>query len=314
MRTLTSLLAVAGCLALASPALAQDALKTAPADAFAMIHVDVQAVLGSQLFKDLAGPLQASPDYQEALKEMKAKGNFNPEKDLSAITIYVAEGAKGGKPVPTVVAHGTFDAKTIMAMGSKEAGMTQKTAGGVSYLLSAKDKMGLAITKNTAVMGSEAHLPKAIKGAGGNAKLASLAKGVKTGDAIWFTLNMPASMMAQLPSKDPNAKALRSARGSLSLANGGMGLSFMIGMADKAAAGNVTKLLNEQLSKAAGDPAAAQMGFADMIKKAKVVQKGNDIVLDLALGAPEIQKLKMLMGMMMMGMGGQKAAPGAPGK
>ncbi|MCA9543242.1 MAG: hypothetical protein KC613_02600, partial [Myxococcales bacterium] len=68
MFKLTSVLAVAAAMSFAAPALADD-LKSAPADAFAVVRVDVKAITGSALFKDLVTPFQNTPDYKKGMEE-----------------------------------------------------------------------------------------------------------------------------------------------------------------------------------------------------------------------------------------------------
>lgn len=309
MFKLTSVLAVAAAMSFAAPALADD-LKSAPADAFAVVRVDVKAITGSALFKDLVTPFQNTPDYKKGMEELQAKAGFDPFKDLSSVTIFLSPGKKGD-PAPVIIAEGTFKADKIIELAKKEK-LAEITDGGAKFLYNAQEDMGVAITNTRVVMANKKYMAKAVKGTGGQAKLAGLAGKVNQGDAVWFAVNLPAEMKKQM-GNNPMANDLQSLRGSLSLAGGGLGLAMAVGTATAKTAGTLAQMGQAQLAEAAKNPGLAQMGFADAINKASIKANGTDVAINVALSEAELGKAKAMIGMMMMAgaAAGAKAAPEA---
>lgn len=289
-------------------------LKLVPADTAGVLHVDLARFRSSSLYKDvLAGFIQA-PQIQSQMAVAKAQLGFDPINDIDSVTIIGGAKLVGGKEDALFIVAGKLDQGKLTKLASEAGGATQVEHAGVKYWATdPKEDMAIAFIDGKLALGRHALVKGAIEGKGPGATLAALLKEVNQGGDLFFAGAIPAEAGAALAAADPSLKDLKSVRGSIDFAKG---LSLNIAIA--ASAASATAIAGKMQTALKPDPAAApmmqQMGIAPMIEKLKVEAKGDTVVIGLDLTPEEVNRLKMLAGMLGMAMQAQqmKGAPPAP--
>ena len=91
----------------------------------------------------------------------------------------------------------------------------------------------------------------------------------------------------------------------------GLHVNFKAMSNTPAPAAMISQMINAQVKTAAQNPQAAM--FAGMINKLKVEAKGNNLTIDLPLNQTDVNQIKMMAGMLMMGLQGA-GKPKSPAK
>ncbi|MEZ4468439.1 MAG: hypothetical protein R3F60_21615 [bacterium] len=309
---------LAGALVLAglsTPAFAGGAdLKLVPSDSAGVVHVDLSRFRSSSLYKEvLAGFVQA-PQVQQQMQAAKAELGFDPINDLDSITIIGGAAMGPGNEDALIIVAGKIDQKKLVAMAEKDGGAKPAEYAGVKYWASTKNEdMAIAFIGDKVALGKHSLVKGAIDGKGPGADLAGLLKQVNQGGDLFFAGKIPAGAGGALAAADPMFKDLKSIRGSLDFAKG-MSVSVALTASPAAATAMAAKMQEGLKPDPASEPMMQQMGIAPIVQKLKVEAKGDTVMIGLDLTPEEVNRLKMLAGMLGMAMQAQqmKAEPAAP--
>jgi len=277
-------------LAGSAPALADksDDLSLLPVDSELVGGLDFQQLQSSQLWKQFVGPLMAKNDVQKQLNEFRVECGVDPSKVVTKL----AFGMKGlGNPHPdgVIVAHGVPKAKLVACydkmVKKKKPDVTITRDGDVLIVKQNGGSVAFSFIDNSTaliVVGSnatKAGIKRYAKGGSAlktSAAFVDLYKRTNTGDTLWMIINGTSKAFASMAALGFKPKAVY---GSLNVTKD-LNVDMRIQMKDGAAAGNLTKMLNQQVGPAAG-----------MLDKLTITADGKDVhVIVLLTDA----KLKML--------------------
>jgi len=200
-----------------SAARAAEANKYVPADAEAVVHVNVKQILGSPLAKKLLLPqIEKALKDNEQLQQLLTLVGLDPLKDVSGITISNA-GQKGDKVL--VVFHGKFNADKIntaaeaVAKDKKGDFKITKIGGKNVYESPAKDRTlysTLVDDRSLLVATNKDYIAAALDGKTGriNQALKSVVGGVDAKQSIWAALLVTDEIRKSLAQKDGPGAAI----------------------------------------------------------------------------------------------------------
>jgi len=300
----------------AGPAISADgksALKLAPKDTVLFVSVNFDRLKKSPLYKDAMAMAAANPDTKTALAKLKTEMGVDIEKDVSTISVALPTDFQKSEKF-LIVLEGNFDERKIIASAKKEGAKlkTAKHKGQKYYVIDGQG--GVAFMGKTVLVGTLETLKAAIaarKGGGGAKGLVKLVHGVDTGKDAWFVFNVPAAMRKEMAAGDPNAKDLKTLRGSLDLAKG-IGLSITMGLSNAAAAKNIGDQIKKQMATAGANPMMAGLGLGAALQRTQVEAKGGDLRVGLSLTPEEVTRIKALVSAGMAAQGGSMAPPPPP--
>jgi len=212
-----------GLAALTLKASAAETDKYVPADAEAVVHVNVKQILGSPLAKkSLLPQIEKAIKDNKQLQQVLTLVGLDPLKDVTGITITNA-GQKGDKVL--VVFHGKFNADKInttaeaVAKGKEDLKIT-KIGGKNVYESAAKDRpvYSTLVDENSLIVSTNKdYITAALEGKTGkiNRALKSVIGGVDAKQSIWVAALVTEDMRKALARTDgpgaevaPKLKAL----------------------------------------------------------------------------------------------------------
>jgi hypothetical protein len=200
-----------------SAARAAEANKYVPADAEAVIHVNVKQILGSPLAKKhLLPQIEKALKDNQQLQQVLTLVGLDPLKDINGITISNA-GQKGDKVL--VVFHGKFNADkintTAEAVAKDKKGDLKiiKIGGKNVYESAAKDRTvysTLVDGNSLLVSTNKDYIAAALGGKTGriNQALKSAAAGVDAKQSVWGALVVTDEIRKSLAQKDGPGAAI----------------------------------------------------------------------------------------------------------
>jgi len=252
---------LAGLVHTASPAFADKSsdLSLLPVDSELVGGLDFQQLQGSQLWKQFMGPLMAKNDIQKQMNEFRVECGVDPMKVVTKLSI----GLKGlGNPHPdgVIVAHGVPKAKLVACYDKmvKKKGKDQNVTRDGDVLIVKQNGGSVAfsfVDNSTAliVVGTQATkdgIKRYAKGGSAlktSAAFVDLYKKTNTSDTLWLIMNGSSKAFAQMAALGIKPKAVY---GSMNVTKD-LNIDLRVRMKDAAAAGNITKMMNQQLGPAA---------------------------------------------------------------
>ena len=305
-KTWLLLAAALAAMCLAGSARAVDADKMIPADAEAVVSVNVRQLLDSDLFKKYG-----KDDVEKGLQDDKAKKlldaiGLNPLKDIDSVLLTSAGGAE--KPKVLVVARGKFDVSKIQTAAenyakskpeelkiTKEGDLTIYEGKGdnkqtVYAHLVSDGKTLLAST-------DKSYLLDAIKNpsAGPSKELTTALGKVPGKESVWMAAVVTEAMKEQMAS-NPQTKnlagKLESITGSINVTSD-VALDLVIHTADAMAAGDVKKMLNQVkpiLTLMAQSNEDAAPIVQDLIDNLKITTDQSSVKVSLKVSEEVIEK------------------------
>lgn len=308
---------LAGALAfggLTQPALAGGAdLALLPSTGAFLVHIDMERMRGSAFYKEIVAPMLKTPNFVREMNEARTKLGFDPINDLNTFTMVVTPPGGFGAPEALMVMEGKVNKENMIAMAVKEAKAVKGEYNGVELWATAPggEDVGLAFVGGKALIGHQKMVREAIDGSKGkpaaNAQMLALTKTVNQTADLWFIGTVPESARAEMAKGNPAMGDVKTVRGSLDLSKG---LAVVISVGASASGAKAMADMIQAATKLdpQTEPMMAQMGLLPVIKKLKVEAKGDDLNVGLDLDTADVNRLKMLVGMVS-AMGGAGAPP-----
>lgn len=279
------------------------AMKMLPPGTTGVLQIDLAAMRGTTLYKELWKVVSSNPEFLKGKAEAQEKMGFDLEKDLSGITVAVDGSGEG-----FVVLAGKFNEKKITGMAKKEGKAKQLKHQGVAYW-AGEDKVAVAFLAGRVVVGKEAAIKSAIgahkgKRVGKAAEVMKLAKGVDQKKHVWGAAALPKNL------RDSNMKELSTMHGFVDLTKG---LSFLAVAAfdTEKTAQKIVADVEKALTDAQANPGMAAFGVGPLLAKVKASNKGKAVSLAADWNEQDVARLKALAGMAgaMMGAAARPKAP-----
>ena len=289
-------------------------LALLPGSGNVLMHIDLARLRGSAFYKEILSPLLQNPNFQREMNEAKTELGFDPVNDINSLTVLMNPPSGNGDEEALIVVDGKVNRDTLIAKATTEGKATKAAHNGVDLWAAPanEDDMAISFVGGKTLIGKQAFVKEAIdasKGKGSlNATLKGLVDGVNKGGDIWFVANVSDGIRAELAKGNPMAKDLKSVTGSIDFAKGVAVNLAVESTAEtaKAMAGMIQQSLKVDPQT---EPMMQQMGLLPVVQKLKVEAKGATLNIGLDLDTNDVNKLKMLAGMMGAGMMGGGAAP-----
>ena len=282
-----------------------------PANGNTLVFVDMQRMQKSQTFKDVTTFLMANPQSKAKIDEFEKGFGINVFRDVNAVSLHMLARANNN---PDVLVHvqGTFDQKKVLAGLGQAGALTPVAAGSMTiHQMPNQNKGVIFINPNELLIGETATLKNAVGNQGKFAGiLSTLSQRIKGEKDMWVVTHLGQSELAKVKQKNPLLGNFPDFMIQLDLATGLHLQVNAISNADKVAQ-STAGLLNQQLTAVKSNPQA--MMFMAVLNKIKIVAQTNEVSIDLPLNQQDVNQIKMLAGLLMMGMQKQGAPPAATG-
>lgn len=293
-------------LCLAGPARAVEADKMIPADAEAVVSINVRQLLDSDLFKKYG-----KDEVEKGLQDEKAKKlltalGLDPLKDIESILVTSAGTPE--KPKVLVVARGKFDVSKIKSAAenyAKEKPDELKiTKDGDVTIYEGKGDNGQKVYAHLVANGKtllastdQDYLVNSIKSpsAGPSKELATALTKVSGKESIWAAAVVTDAMKQQMaanPQTKNLAGKLESITGDINVGND-LALDLTIHTADAMAAGDVKKMLNQVkpiLTLMAQSNEDAAPIVQDLVDNLKITTDQSSVKVSLKVSQDVIEK------------------------
>ena len=285
-----------------------------PAKGSLLVHIDVQRIQKSQVFKDVMGFAMMNPSTKKNLDEFKTRFGIDPFKDVTQVSLHLDEPPVGSQNAEGFAyIQGNFKESLVLAGLKKEGEATEEMIGTQKVYLNKDGQGAIAFVPGGILMGNPASLKAGVaqKGTFGG-PLKTLQQSYSHGkNDLWLGLVVTPKMAADLALKNPMMGGFTQTMISVDMAQG---LHLAIEAMNKSAEGAsaVAKMLNTQIKAASASP--QMMMFAGMVSKLKIAAQKTAVVIDLPLNDQDVAQIKMMAGMMMAGLQQGAKGPSFPSK
>ena len=275
------------------------------------IFIDMQRMQKSKTFEDLYSFAQMNPGFQSDLKSIKEKFGIDPFKDLKTALVNLQVTDSKQPPASLMKVTGTFDVSKIMNGFNQEGKtFTKETLNGQTFYIDAPADTAIWIQPQMALLGKTDRLRSAIQNpALIDQAFAAITAADSTNKDLVVKLNFNQDLLANMKQRNPQFANFPQSIVQVDL---GSGLNIHVeaqGIAEQA-----TQMLVSQvqmgLQAALKSPQAAM--FGSLINKFKVANQGAKLTMDLPLDQADVDRLKMLAGLLMMNMQRPPAQPKQP--
>lgn len=292
-------------LCLAAPARAVDADKLTPADADAVVSVNVRQILDSQLFKKYGKADAEKALLDDNAKKILAVVGLDPLKDVDSI-VFTNAGIDKAKRL--IVIRGKFDADKIKAAAEKYAAdkpdelKITKQDDLTIYEGKGDGKQPyyahiVSDGKTVLISTDKAYLVQAVtsRSSGPSSELQRALGAIDGKQSIWMAMVVTEEMrkaMESSPQGKELAPKLESVTGTVNVADDVV-TSLVIHTNDPKAAGDVKKLLNQVkpiLTLAAASDERVGPLVGDLLDNLKITTDKTDVNVNLTVSADLIEK------------------------
>lgn len=275
-----------------------------PADAMAVVTIDMDGLRKAPLYKQLSGMFLKGA--QRDIQRLEKMAGFNPEKDVDALVMGVAPGFGTANENFVLAVKVKADEKQIIAAMKKEGAKLAKKKGKGGDYWAIDNEGAIGFRGGWIVLAPLTWWDAMDSGkAGGKlraAKLGSMVGGLDKKAAVSAVIALPPEIQKQMAQEDPTFNGLRKVAASVKV---GSGLDAVISleMADASAAASFAANLTTQLKAMAAAPEVGQMGLGGTLSATKISSKGKAVTITTGISGPAIQGI--------LGMLQQLMAPGA---
>jgi hypothetical protein len=279
----------------------QAVLSNIPQNAAIVMHIDVEQIRSLSLYQMIWGMISAQPEVQEVLTEMQAQAGFDPNTDISGITMMLSgeDDDRWG-----VLVEGNFDSARIATyLSTIEATemATQEYQGRTVYF-NPSDSEGdrsyfTILSDNVVAAGTQNELSAMLDAGAGtvpnvtaNAELNTLLTSTDMSGAFWFSGIMTPAMQAEMVGSPMEGLTTVTGHGNFA---GGLNVAYALGTTTPEQATALAAFFNEQVTQARTQPEIAQMGLSSVLDGVSIAASANTV--NVSVTVPE-QTLNQIIG------------------
>jgi hypothetical protein len=275
------------------------------------VFVDMQRMQKSKTFTDLYSFAQMNPGFKNDLKSIKDKFGIDPFKDLNTVLIHLQIADNKTPPASLMKITGNFDVQKIMA-GFNQDGktFTKETLNGKTFYIDTPADTAIWIQPKMALLGKTDRLRAILQDMSlVDQTFAHILAADSTNQDMVIKLDLNQNLLAEMRQKNPQFANFPKSLVQVNMASG-----LNLHIEAQGTEEQPTKMLVSQvqmgIQAALKSPQAAMFGA--LIKKFKVANQGAQLTLDLPLDQADVDRLKMLAGLLMMNMQRPPAQPKQP--
>lgn len=286
----------------------QVVLQYVPQNAAIVMHLDVEQIRSLPLYQMIWGMVAAQPEVQEVLGEMEAQAGFDPNTDITGVTVMLSPESEDRW---SALIEGSFDSARITTYLSSVPATEMSTldySGRTVYFNPSESEgdRGYFTVLNDGLIaaGSQAELSAVLDAAGGTqpnlqaatdpatdaGKLNALVGTTDMTGAFWFAGVMSPAMQSEMVGSPMEGLSTVNGSGNFS---GGLNVNYNLGTLTPEQATALAAFFNEQLTAARTQPEIAQMGLTSVLDGVAITTAENTV--SVGVNVPE-QTLNQIIG------------------
>lgn len=299
-------------------------LQYIPQNAAIVMHLDVEQIRSLPLYQMIWGMVAAQPEVQEVLTEMEAQAGFDPNTDISGLTVMLSPESEDRW---SALIEGNFDSARITSylatVPAAEMATLDYSGRTVYYNPSeGENERGYftLINDNLVAAGSQNELSALLDAAAGTqpnlqaaadpatdaGRLNALVSSTDMSGAFWFAGVMSPAMQSEMVGSPMEGLTTVNGSGNFS---GGLNVSYNLGTATPEQATALSAFFTDQLNQARSQPEIAQMGLTSVLDGVAISSNANSV--SVAVTVPE-QTLNQIIGIFTALMAAEAGGQGMP--